>query len=158
MATNVEHIISALESLTAELSLAAGSPGRPPVIANRKPAREQALASAKLIAGCRKRRAIFHPEFFFGEPCWDMLLDLFIASGEQRDVTVTQLCNATQVPYGTALRYIGRLESRGDVVRETDKQDQRRTLLRITEAASARMILCLGDMTSFTESQSTARA
>jgi hypothetical protein len=150
MPANVAHIISALRALTGELSLAAGD--EQPV-APRKADREQAVASATLIAQCRKRRARFHPEYFFGEPCWDMLLDLFIANETGKKLTVTHLCTASQVPYGTALRYIGRLEARGDIVRAPDARDQRRCFVSITPAAADRMVACLTDMADYSGQQ-----
>jgi hypothetical protein len=105
-----------------------------------------AVEFAALIVACRKRRAQFLPDQYFGEPCWDMLLDLLVAHDQQREVTTAYLCTNSQVPYGTALRYLGELGSRGDVVEEVDAKDPRRILVRISNSAQERMTACLNDM------------
>jgi len=52
----------------------------------------------------RRRNKIFQSEELFGEPAWDILLDLFIAAKERRRVSVTSACIGSAVPSTTALR------------------------------------------------------
>lgn len=70
----------------------------------------------------------------FGEPSWDMLLDLFIAQGRQRPVSVSSACIASSTPQSTALRYVGLLEKAGLIRRAKDPRDGRRQYLELTEA------------------------
>ena len=52
---------------------------------------------------------------------------------EAREVPVTDLCVASNVPDSTVLRWIGRLVARGMVRRRGDSEDRRRVLVALTE-------------------------
>src|SRR3546814_5777917 len=54
----------------------------------------------------RQLRARFFDPALFGDPAWDMLLDLTAARAEHNRVSVTSLCIASGVPLTTALRWI----------------------------------------------------
>ena len=43
----------------------------------------------------------------FGEPAWDILLDLYIAYHEKSAVSVSSVCIAAAVPATTGLRHLG---------------------------------------------------
>ena len=88
----------------------------------------------------RSRSAIFGDEGLFGEPAWDLLLDLFIAAKERKRVPVTSACIGAAVPTTTALRWLTVLEERGLVVREADTADARRIFVRLSTDAYARMV------------------
>lgn len=75
----------------------------------------------------------------FGEPSWDMLLDLFIAHGRARPVSVSSACIASSTPQSTALRYVGLLEKKGLVRRAKDPQDGRRQYLELTDVGFSNM-------------------
>jgi hypothetical protein len=81
----------------------------------------------------------------FGEPSWDMLLDLFIAQGRQRPVSVSSACIASSTPQSTALRYVGLLEKVGLIRRAKDPSDGRRQYLELTEAGFTSMQTCLAE-------------
>ena len=87
----------------------------------------------------RRRRREFFGAKLFGEPAWDLLLDLYIAAREDKRVSVTSACIAADVPSTTALRWIGVLEKEGLVIRENDVADARRIFIRLTDDGSARM-------------------
>ena len=70
----------------------------------------------------------------FGEPSWDILLDLFIAQGRARPVSVSSACIGSSTPQSTALRYVGLLERVGLIRRARDPRDGRRFYLELTEA------------------------
>lgn len=70
-------------------------------------------------------------------PIWDMLLDLYLAHHEARDVYVWPLCVAANVPFSTAYRKIGDLERRGLLLRVGSKRDRRRIGLRMTSQGLA---------------------
>lgn len=80
----------------------------------------------------RRRNKIFQSDELFGEPAWDILLDLFIAAKERRRVSVTSACIGSAVPSTTALRWISILERQGFLSREADPGDARRVYVRLS--------------------------
>lgn len=100
---------------------------------------------AEALYKMRVTRKKHFPSDLFGEPGWDILLDLFIAKSHGKMVAVTSACIASQVPATTALRWLAVLEDDGWLVREQDKRDRRRTFLRLTEAGERAMACCLAE-------------
>lgn len=88
----------------------------------------------------RRRNKIFQSEELFGEPAWDILLDLFIAAKERRRVSVTSACIGSAVPSTTALRWISILERQGLLMREADPGDARRVYVRLSPAGYEMML------------------
>lgn len=80
----------------------------------------------------RRRSKIFRSDDLFGEPAWDILLDLFIAAKERRRVSVTSACIGSAVPSTTALRWITILEKHDLLVREADPGDARRIYVKLS--------------------------
>jgi hypothetical protein len=76
----------------------------------------------------------------FGEPAWDILLDLFISAKQGKRVSVSSACIGAAVPTTTALRWLAVLESRGHIVREDDPADARRAFLHLSADTYSRMI------------------
>jgi hypothetical protein len=97
----------------------------------RSPKSQLALAR-KAYALRRKRTAIFGNAELFGEPAWDILLDLFIAQAEGKTVSVSSACIGSAAPATTGLRWLGVLADEGLVIRENDAEDHRRVLVRLT--------------------------
>lgn len=75
-----------------------------------------------------KRRSIGGGEVF-GDPAWEMLLDLLLAKIEQRRVSVSSACIASGAPMSTALRLVGRLVDEGVLHKLPDESDRRRHFL-----------------------------
>ena len=71
----------------------------------------------------RRLRAELLPDCLFAEPAWDMLLDLYIAGLECRNISISSACIASAVPQTTALRWIRHLEVHGLVERHQDRTD-----------------------------------
>ncbi|MEM7778848.1 MAG: MarR family transcriptional regulator [Pseudomonadota bacterium] len=95
---------------------------------------------AREIYSTRRRRSgIFGHEELFGEPAWDILLDLYIAYVDQKPVSVSSACIGSAAPPTTGLRWLGVLSEHGFVLREHDPQDQRRVLVRLTELGLSAM-------------------
>lgn len=86
----------------------------------------------------RSRNEIFC-KALFGEPAWDMLLQLYAAQLERRTECITDLCDASGVPQSTALRWISCLEDRKLVKREHDPRDNRRILVSLTAKGAEAM-------------------
>ncbi len=87
----------------------------------------------KTYALRRKRTGIFGTVEIFGEPAWDILLDLYIAEFENKPVCVSSACIGSSSPPTTGLRWLGVLSDQGFVERQHDPNDQRRILVRLTQ-------------------------
>lgn len=90
---------------------------------------EIASAEIRAVIRARRMRAQFFADELFADPAWDMLLDLFAAELERRQVSVSSLCIAAAVPPTTALRWIGTLHEAGLFERQADPSDRRRAYI-----------------------------
>lgn len=98
-----------------------------------RPTQDSLALARSIYALRRKRTTIFGKADLFGEPAWDILLDLFIAQGECKDVSVSSACIGSAAPPTTGLRWLGVLADEGLVVRENDPEDNRRVLVKLTK-------------------------
>lgn len=87
----------------------------------------------------RGKRKNYFNDKFFGEPAWDIILDLFVTQGAGYRVSVTAACIASQVPPTTALRWLTILEDEGIIRRKPDASDRRRDWLELTDFGMARL-------------------
>ncbi|KUR77641.1 transcriptional regulator [Novosphingobium sp. FSW06-99] len=102
------------------------------------------LRRAKMAYEARRRRdAAAGMGGLFGEPAWDILLDVFIAQRSRREIQVSSVCIEAGVPSTTILRWLARLEQEGLIYRASDNVDGRRRYVRLTEAGDALMIRVL---------------
>lgn len=74
---------------------------------------EFCVKQARLDLANRGKRYEFLPSEFFGEPGWQMLLELYVAHYQNDRYTVTDLCIASNEPRATALRWIDILKTSG---------------------------------------------
>lgn len=88
----------------------------------------------------RRRGEVFDDPALFGEPAWDIMLDLFIAAKERKRLPVTSACIGAAVPVTTALRWLTVLEDKGLIVRENDAADARRVFVRLSTDGYEKMI------------------
>lgn len=100
---------------------------------------DELLLLAKAHYAERRRRMKFLPEKIFGEPSWDLLLDLFIATREGKEVCTSSACLAAHVPQTTALRRLQLLEEQGLIERAGDPGDHRRTIIKLSVEGSLAM-------------------
>jgi DNA-binding MarR family transcriptional regulator len=91
-----------------------------------------------MIANRQARTRFFDPELF-GDPAWDMLLDLAAAHGERAQVSVTSLCIAAGVPATTALRWLSQMVESGIFIRVPDPADKRRAFIALSDKAIGAM-------------------
>ncbi|RNJ62032.1 MAG: MarR family transcriptional regulator [Porphyrobacter sp. IPPAS B-1204] len=91
------------------------------------------------IIANRQSRAKFFDPALFGDPAWDMLLDLTAAHGEGAQVSVTSLCIAAGVPATTALRWLTQMVESGIFRRVPDPADRRRAFIALSDKAIAAM-------------------
>lgn len=95
-------------------------------------------AVRQVIANRRARERFFDASLF-GDPAWDMLLDLTAAHGEGARVSVTSLCIAAAVPATTALRWLTQMVESGIFERVPDPADRRRAFIGLSDTALAAM-------------------
>lgn len=81
----------------------------------------------------RRLRSQLLPEGYFGEAAWHMLLELYIAQFEQRKSTVTDICNSSDEPQTTALRWIKILETDLLIQSTASHLDRRCRYLQLTD-------------------------
>ena len=105
------------------------------------------LARLRAVIRARRARDRFFPADLFGEPAWDMLLDLAVAAAEHRDVAVSSLCIAAAVPTTTALRWIRTLCDAGLFERRDDPHDARRAFISLSPGGEQAMARYLGQTT-----------
>ena len=86
----------------------------------------ESLRLVREILRSRRRRNDVFGEELFGEPAWDLLLELYAAQLMQQRISVSSACIASAVPATTALRWIEKLEKEGWIGREGDPLDRRR--------------------------------
>jgi DNA-binding MarR family transcriptional regulator len=100
----------------------------------------ESLMLAKETYDARQRRKSYFRDDLFGEPAWDILLDLYIQEGVGKRVSVTAACIGSGAPTATALRYIKLLvEDEGLVERRGDPKDGRRSWLSLTSQGAELM-------------------
>ena len=103
------------------------------------------LRLATTLYGLRRRRdAVADRKGLFGEPGWDILLDLFIAEQRRSEIQVSSVCIDASVPSTTILRWIARLEREGLIYRVADITDARRRYVRLTDDGRAMMHTVFG--------------
>jgi hypothetical protein len=73
------------------------------------------------------------------DPAWDILLDLFIAREEGRDVTVYSVSTATAASEGTILRCIAHLVEAKLIARGPHSSDPRSIVLTLTDRTAGMM-------------------
>lgn len=97
------------------------------------------VALAENLYRSRRMRDDMFDGELFGEPAWDMLLDLYISHVGARRVPVTSLCHASCKPTSTALRWLAALESRGLASRYSSSSDNRVKYVELTELGVTQM-------------------
>lgn len=97
---------------------------------------------------CRRkyRRQIFG-EALFGNPGWEMMLDLADAKLSGRQLSVSAVCLAAACPPTTALRHLRRLVDAGLVARHPDPADGRRVYTSLTDKGARLLALHFDDDT-----------
>jgi hypothetical protein len=96
------------------------------------------------VIRARRMRSEFFVGDLFADPAWDMLLDLYAAELEHRQISVSSLCIAAAVPPTTALRWIGTLHEAGLFDRKADPNDRRRAYIALSDTARQGMERYIG--------------
>lgn len=91
-----------------------------------------AQVAAAMRATARRRTRHLASEWF-GEPAWEMLLELFIQFAGGARVSTKSLAIASGAPDTTALRIMDRLEAASMIERSPSQVDKRVTLVNLTK-------------------------
>lgn len=126
-------------------------PATTPTIINDDPTYDVLSHAKRLYAARRRRDRAFAGYDLFGEPSWDILLDLFIAGEERNLIGVSSACIAACCPPTTALRWLGLLLDQGLIVRTDDPDDARRVNVALSATGMQLMQGYLGTSGSVTD-------
>lgn len=96
-------------------------------------------AIAKWLYWSRGLRPETLSSSLFGEPAWDLLLDLYIREKSGSRSSVTSACIGSRAPHTTALRHIEALRRSGWIKRIPDEADKRRFWLALTPTAITKL-------------------
>jgi PAS domain S-box-containing protein len=99
---------------------------------------EALLARAQYILRARRSRERLMGRAIIGEPAFDLLLCLYVRSG-QRETSLTSLAKPAGIPYSSAVRWIAYLVDKGFVARSESESDRRATSVQLTAAGRAVM-------------------
>lgn len=99
----------------------------------------------RIIAARRLRDKVFGDDLF-ADPAWDILLDLYAAFLEERQVSVSSLCIAAAVPPTTALRWLKLMTKSGWLQRQADPMDRRRVYMQLSAKSLKNMQKYLNDL------------
>jgi len=98
---------------------------------------DQGALFIKTYLRARRDREWQFPRGLFSDPAWDILLDLYVAQSEDRQVSLWNACQAAAVPETSGMRWLRILESRHLVKREEEMTDQDREWVSLTRDAVA---------------------
>jgi DNA-binding MarR family transcriptional regulator len=126
-ALGAEHLFSVVPSLAqANEALSDAMPAEP------------LLARAESILRLRRSREPLLGRAMIGEPAYDLLLCLYVRSG-QEETSLSSLAKTAGIPYSSALRWIAYLADKGFLARAESKADGRATSVRLTASGRAVM-------------------
>lgn len=93
---------------------------------------ELVRTAQSILLGRRRRYEEFNSALF-GEPAWDMLLELYVRETSGASSTAEQLQTASAVPSSTAARWLNHLEHDGLVARRDHPLDRGTIFVELTE-------------------------
>ena len=96
------------------------------------------LERAQYILRVRRSRERLIGKAIIGEPAFDLLLCLYVRSG-QRETSLTSLAKPAGIPYSSAMRWIAYLADKGLVERIESESDRRATSIQLTPSGRAVM-------------------
>lgn len=99
----------------------------------------EAERRARSIIRVRCGRAALFSSDLFGEPAWDMLLELYATELADRVACVSGVCRDSGAPFSTALRWIKMLEDNGWVTRLPNHGSPPQSFLSLTDKSKSAM-------------------
>lgn len=127
--------LDAAQSILDEIRVTSGCEAFGPPRSGSSNRTEIALRAAERAYRERRLRDSFvgSPELF-GEPAWDMLLDLFIQQAKNESLSVKSACVNADAPCSTTLRWLRVLVQNGLIVLDSDPADDDRSIVHLTQA------------------------
>lgn len=80
----------------------------------------------------RERNRLLQTDLF-GDPAWDITLDLARAKLNGTPVPVSSACTASNAPLTTSLRWVRNMQTAGKIQRWNDPKDKRRDLVELSD-------------------------
>jgi DNA-binding MarR family transcriptional regulator len=105
----------------------------------------QLLKRARLILARRQARLRFFNPAMFGEPAWDILLQLYVSQGLGARQTVTSLAQTAGAPASSAIRWLHYLEKERLIERRPHPNDRRIIFIQLTQKATGELEQYLAD-------------
>lgn len=103
------------------------------------PASKGTVEEARRLYQQRRMRDQAFGPALFGEPAWDLLLDLYIAASELRPVSVVSASIAALVSTDATVRWLTLLEEQGLVERLYAGSEMNRAIVTLSDTAFDRM-------------------
>lgn len=94
-----------------------------------------AVSIARAILEDRKQRSQIFNRGMFGEPAWELLLNLYIMDKQGPRLTIGGLVQIAGVAQATALRWLDYLKVQGLITREEHPTDSRTAIVTLTDKA-----------------------
>jgi DNA-binding MarR family transcriptional regulator len=92
----------------------------------------------KMIADRKKFMQLF-PANIIADPALDILLDLYVAKIDEKNISISSSCISTNVPQSTALRWLNILCEYKLLRRHPSKKDGRISYVELTDESFNRM-------------------
>lgn len=129
-----QSLADRLESLASELRTVSGNH------AQAGPTGTTMIALArKVYAARREIDKVFGMIGFSVSPAWDIMLDLYVAESQDKQISVTSACIGAACPPTTGLRWLQALEDRQLISRTQDLDDKRRAVVSLTKSGKAKV-------------------
>lgn len=103
---------------------------------------EPDLAYENAKAAMRRRllrQQLFGAPDLFGDPAWEMLIDLYVHQCERKRLSISALCVTSSIPFSSALRLANKLCAAGILRRVPDPIDGRRTFIQLEPEVAHRV-------------------
>lgn len=130
--------MAALKRILSSLDLVLTA-GKAPGTAAHISEHHEAVTLARRLKAARNQRARLFQAELFGEPAWDMMLALYLASGEGYRLKITDLCEESGVSATTALRWIAQLTDLGLARRVPNPMDARSVFIEATDLLGTKL-------------------
>ena len=98
-----------------------------------------------LLEDRRRRSRLFNPGMF-GEPGWELLLNLYVNDQDGARLTIGKLIQIAGTAQSTSLRWLDYLEDQGLISREAHPTDARTAFVALTDKARGSLTSYLSQM------------
>lgn len=99
-------------------------------------------SAQKMQSFQRLKQSVLGP-MLSSEPCWEILVALYIAWSQEIKISVTDLSHETQIPAATVVRWVAALEKNILIHKQADKRDGRRTWVSLSKKGLEKIEQCL---------------